>query len=101
MPSTSEITILPFRQLEGLVGQSEGLGIFIDCGGGNRMNVGAILPRPDGKFLLNVMILAEMQVPRYKPCDLMDLYDTIESATQAAMAFLESQREDGRTPNAL
>jgi hypothetical protein len=72
MSSASDITILPFREFAGLVGQSEGLGIFIDCGGGNRMNVGAILPRPDGKLLLNVMILAEMQVPGYKPCNLMD-----------------------------
>jgi hypothetical protein len=87
--------MLPFRQLAGPIGQSEGLGIFIDCDGGNRMNVGAVLPRPDGKFLLNVMILAEMQVPGYKPCDLMDLHDTIESATQAAIRFLQSQRDDG------
>lgn len=96
MPNTPEITILPFRQLEGLVGKSEGHGIFIDCGGGNRMNVGAILPRPDGRYLLNVMILAEMLVPGYKPCDLMDCYDTMEGATHAAMAFLASQRQEER-----
>lgn len=100
MRGTSEVTILPFRQLAAPIAESDGLGIFIDCGGGNRMNVGAILPRPDGKLLLNVMIMAEMQVPGYKPCDLMDLHDTIESATQAAMAFLEMQRDDGKASNA-
>jgi len=101
MSDASEITIIPFRKLAGLVGQSDGLGIFIDCGGGNRMNVGAILPRPDGKQLLNVMILAEMQVPGYKPCNLMDSYDSVESATEAALAFLDSQRQRGGTSNAL
>lgn len=94
MPGTSEVTILPFRQLAGPVGQSDGLAIFIDCGGGIRMNVGAILPGPEGKQLVKVMILAEMQVPGYKPCELTDVQDTIESATQAALAFLQTQRED-------
>jgi len=100
MSGVSEITILPFRELSGLVGQSDGLGIFIDCRTGNRMNVGAILPRPDGKYLLNVMILAEMQIPGYKPCNLIDSYDSVQSATEAALAFLDSQRERGGTANA-
>jgi hypothetical protein len=88
------ISVIPFNQLAGPVGQAHGLGIFVDCGS-YRMNIGAILPLPDGKCLLNVMILAEMQVPGYKPCDFSSRYDTVESAEQAARAYLESQRAGG------
>lgn len=92
-PEPSEITIVPFQQLAGLVGQSEGHGIFIDCGG-HRMNVGTILPHPDGKHTLTVMIMAEMHVPGYSPCDFTEVYDRFEDAANAAHLFLASQRKE-------
>lgn len=95
MSNNSEITILPFQQLGGFVGQSEGHGIFIDCGG-YHINVGAILPLPDGKYLLNVMIMAEMQVPGYKVCEFTEFYDSMERAADAGREFLASQRDEER-----
>lgn len=91
MSNTSDITILPFQQLGGLVGQSEGHGIFVDCSG-YRMNVGTILSYPDGKYLLTLMIMAEMQVSGYKSCDFTETFDSFEEACDAARRFLVSQR---------
>ena len=91
----SEITILPYQELGGFVGQSEGHGIFVDCGG-YRMNVGAILPQSDGKYLLNVLIMAEMQVAGYRLCDFTDFYETVEGAADAARTFLASKRNEGQ-----
>jgi len=95
MTNKSEISILPFQQLGGLAGQSEGHCIFVDCDG-YHMGVGSILPLSDGKYLLNVTIMAEMKVPRFKTCNFADFYDSMEAAADAARGFLESQRDEER-----
>lgn len=93
MLNSSQISIIPFQQLDGLVGQSDGHGIFIDCSSYS-MNVGAIIPYPDGTYLLNVMILDEMQVSAYKPCSFSETFDNFELAADAARRFLASQRTE-------
>jgi hypothetical protein len=89
---SSDIHVVRFQDLGGLLERSEGYGIFIDCGD-YRMNVGAILPLPDGKYHLNVMIMTDMQVPSHKCCDFTEFYDSVEDAIRAARAFLASQRK--------
>lgn len=81
---------MPFQELDGLVGQSPGYGIFIDCGG-YRMNVGTILPMPDGRYMLTVMIISDMQISEYTPCDFSETYDRLDEAATAAHSFLEAQ----------
>jgi len=85
--------VLPFKDLGGFLESSDGHGIFIECDG-FQMNVGAILPQTDGKYLLNVMIVAAMQVSRYKPCDFTGTYDSIEGATDSAQRVLTSHQLD-------
>jgi len=93
MSKAHKITIERFQDLGGLLEHSEGHGIFVDCGS-HRMGVGSILPLPDGRYVLNVTIMPEMQVQGYKPCNLNSFYDTVESAANAARTFLASQRDE-------
>jgi hypothetical protein len=86
-----QVTIVPFQGLEGLVSQSPGHGIFIDCGA-YRMNVGTILPMPGGRYMLTVMIISGMQISDYQPCDFSGTYDRFDEAATAARSFLEAQR---------
>lgn len=86
-----QVTIVPFQELDGLVGQSPGHGIFIDCGD-YRMNVGAILPMLDGRYMLTVMIISGMQISDYTLRDFSETYDRLEEAETAARSFLEAQR---------
>lgn len=87
----ADLDVVRFQDLCGLLAQSEGLGIFINCGD-YRMNVGAILPLPDGRYQLNVMIIPDMQVPTHNCCDFSESYNSIDDAIAAARAFLASQR---------
>lgn len=86
-----EIEVLPYQQLGGIAAYSSGHGIFVDCGR-HRMNVGAILPVDEGKFLVTVQIMDEMEVPDFELCEMWKLFDNFEDARKAALDFLESKR---------
>ena len=90
MSRVHEITIERFQDFGGLLGPSKGHGVFVDCGS-HRIGVGSILPLPDGRYVLNLTIVSEMQVQGYKPFDFSSFYYTVESAVDAARTFLASQ----------
>lgn len=56
------------------------------------MNVGTILPLPDGRYMLTVMIMSDMLISGYTPCDFSETYDRLDEAASAARSFLGSQR---------
>ena len=89
--TADDIEVVRIQDLGGLHELSHGLGIFINCGN-DSVQVGAILPYPDGRYQLNVMIIADT-VPTHHCCDFTESHDSIEDAIVAARAFLASQRK--------
>ena len=93
MPNNpTAITIVHFNELGGLLESSNGYGVFVPCAFG-QMNVGAILPCPDGRYLLNIMISKEMEIFAYETCEFSEEYETFDAAADAARKFLASKRK--------
>lgn len=57
-----------------------------------QMQIGAVLPCGDAQYMLNIMILPEMEISEYVPCDFSNFYESFEAAEDAACKFLEGER---------
>jgi hypothetical protein len=91
MTKAEVVEILPFAELDGLVGASTGYGIFV-AWGSSRMNVGALLPIDNNAFLLNIQVIEGMQISNYEVCEFSDCFDSFDAAVLAAQTFLDSKR---------
>ncbi|MGH8662483.1 MAG: hypothetical protein ACREUB_12105 [Burkholderiales bacterium] len=90
--ASRDVSIVPLEQVGELFRGSKGHGVLVDCGR-YRLQVGAIIPQPDGKFWLDMGIFESMQLAQYSTGRFSEVYGTFEAAVEAAQEFLLSKRK--------
>jgi len=89
--ATDDILIIPFEQVGGLFQRSPGHAVLVQCGQ-RRLQVGAIIPWPDGKFLVDIQIFEEIRQIPYAVGKFSEVIESFESAVGAARVCLTSIR---------